>query len=148
MVPDSTPDNGPDDELLQAAAGTFAMLATATRIHLLWLLARGRYDVTTLARAVGATTAATSQHLGKLRLAGLVSARRDGKRQLYTVDDPHVVALIDLALDHHADLRRARSGLRRDEGVSGRDDRTVPPAPSLWGSGAPVDRDAGATDRR
>jgi DNA-binding transcriptional ArsR family regulator len=47
-----------------------------------------------------------SQHLAKLRLADLVSARRVGKRQIYVVDDPHVVALVQQALDHHADLRR------------------------------------------
>lgn len=95
----------PDTELLDSAAGTFAMLAAPARIHLLWLLARDSYDVGTLAAMIGATTAATSQHLAKLRLAGLVSARRVGKRQMYVVDDPHVVSLIDQVLDHHADLR-------------------------------------------
>jgi DNA-binding transcriptional ArsR family regulator len=95
----------PDGPLLEDAAQTFSMLASPTRLHLLWLLARGEWDVGSLAAAVGGSVAMVSQHLAKLRLANLVSARREGKRQIYVVDDPHVVTLIDQALDHHRDLR-------------------------------------------
>ena len=96
----------PDAVLLGEAAETFTMLASPTRLHLLWLLARGSMDVGSLAQAVNGSVAMVSQHLAKLRLADLVSARRVGKRQIYVVDDPHVVALVQQALDHHADLRR------------------------------------------
>jgi len=81
------------------------MLASPTRLHLLWLLARGGMDVGALAEAVDGSAAMVSQHLAKLRLADLVSAHRDGKRQIYVVDDPHIAALIDQVLDHHAQLR-------------------------------------------
>jgi DNA-binding transcriptional ArsR family regulator len=81
------------------------------------LLAHGGKDVGTLADAVGASVATVSQHLAKLRLSDLVSARRQGKRQVYEVDDPHVVALVQQALDHHADLQsRAGSRSRRAGG--------------------------------
>jgi DNA-binding transcriptional ArsR family regulator len=99
----------PEEGLLIEAAETFAMLASPIRLHLLWLLAHGGKDVGTLADAVGASVATVSQHLAKLRLSDLVSARRQGKYQMYEVDDPHVVALVQQALDHHADLQsRAR----------------------------------------
>ena len=78
----------PDEEVLAEAAETFAILASPVRLHLLWLLARQPSDVTTLAEAVGVSTALVSQHLAKLRLADLVSARRKGKRQIYLLDDP------------------------------------------------------------
>jgi len=81
------------------------MLASSQRLHLLWLLSRAERDVSTLAEILGVSIPLASQHLGKLRLAGLVSARRVGKRQLYSVDDPHVVSLVDQAIDHHEDLR-------------------------------------------
>lgn len=87
------------------AAETFALLATATRVRLLWLLAQKEHDVTTLAEAVDATVATVSQHLAKLRLADLVTARADGRRQIYRVDDPHVIALVKQAVDHHQHLR-------------------------------------------
>lgn len=87
------------------AAETFALLATATRVRLLWFLAQGEYDVTTLASAVDATVPTVSQHLVKLRLADLVTARADGRRQIYRVDDPHILALVNQAVDHHQHLR-------------------------------------------
>ena len=39
----------PDPGVLAEAAETFAMLASPQRLHLLWLLSRHEYDVSTLA---------------------------------------------------------------------------------------------------
>jgi len=96
----------PPLELFHEAADTFTMLASPTRLQLLWLLARGEQDVGSLADAVGGSIAMVSQHLAKLRLSDLVSSRRDGKRQIYVVDDPHVVTLLEQAMEHHRDLGR------------------------------------------
>lgn len=49
--------------------------------------------------------AAVSQYLAKLKLAGLVRARRDGRRQVYVADDPHVVGMVRKAVEHHTELR-------------------------------------------
>jgi DNA-binding transcriptional ArsR family regulator len=87
---------------LSAAANTFDLLSSPVRLHLVWLAAQGRYDVGTLAARVGVSIATASQHLGKLRLAGLVTGRREGKRQIYTVDDPHVLTLIEQIFAHIA----------------------------------------------
>jgi len=54
---------------------------------------------------LGVSVATASHHLGRMRLAGLVSARAEGRRQVYSLDDPHVVSLVTEAVDHHADLR-------------------------------------------
>jgi DNA-binding transcriptional ArsR family regulator len=43
-----------------------------------------------------------SQHLTKLRLAGLISARREGRRHIYTVEDPHVLTLVQQIFAHIA----------------------------------------------
>ena len=98
----------PSPRLLRDAAATFGMLAATTRLHIVWLLARAEQDVTALAEATGGNMAAVSQHLAKLKLAGLVSSRREGRRQVYVVDDPHVVAIVRQMLDHHAELAGAR----------------------------------------
>ena len=98
-------DEPPSPRLLQDAAATFGMLAATTRLPIVWLLARSEQDVTALAEQTGSTVAAVSQHLAKLKLAGLVSARREGRRQVYVVDDPHVVAVVRQMIDHHAELR-------------------------------------------
>ena len=107
--------HAPRAQTFAAAADTFAMLASPSRLHLLWLLAQGERDVTALAASLSASGPAISQHLAKLRLAGLVSAQRDGKRQVYRVDDPHIVALVMQAVEHHEELaerRPARGGRR------------------------------------
>jgi DNA-binding transcriptional ArsR family regulator len=92
----------PTPAQLRSGADTFALLASPVRLHLVWLITHGSYDVGTLARRVGISIATASQHLSKLRLAGVISAHRDGRRHLYTVDDPHVITLIQQIFDHIA----------------------------------------------
>ena len=85
----------PSPAQLEAGAAAFDMLSTPVRLHLMWLLCHGEHDVGWLAEQVGTSVAAVSQQLGKLRLAGLVSARREGRYQIYTADDPHILMLVD-----------------------------------------------------
>ena len=87
------------------ASDTFALLASPVRVRLLWLLSEEASDVGHLAARLGVSVATASHHLGRMRLAGLVSARSEGRRQVYSLDDPHVVSLVTEAVDHHADLR-------------------------------------------
>lgn len=87
---------------LEAAALTFDLLSVPGRLHLVWLLAAQEHDVTTLAELTGANIPAASQQLAKLRAAGLVTARRDGRRQLYRVEDPHIAAVIEQMFSHIA----------------------------------------------
>lgn len=92
----------PTTEQLRVSAATFGLLSTPVRLHLVWLAAQGEDDVGTLAERAGVSIATASQHLGKLRLSGVVTGRREGKRQIYTVDDPHVLTLIDQIFAHIA----------------------------------------------
>ncbi|MFF4798906.1 ArsR/SmtB family transcription factor [Streptomyces sp. NPDC001351] len=84
----------PSAELLAEAAAAFGLLASSARLHIMWALSQGESDVTHLADRVGGALPAVSQHLAKLKLAGLVRARRDGRRQVYYVDDPDVVTVV------------------------------------------------------
>ena len=99
-------------ELLQLAAGRFGLLASTMRLHIVWILAHGEMDVGGLADAVGGTLQAVSQHLAKLKLAGLVRSRREGRRQVYLVDDPHVATIVTLAVEQllQAPAARERCG--------------------------------------
>ena len=98
--------------LLQETASMFAMLSATVRLHILWLLADGDRDVGSLANQTGQSVATVSHHLAKLKLAGLVDLHRDGKRHVYTAVDPHVLAVIELAigaqLDESIPRRRVR----------------------------------------
>ncbi|WP_340375120.1 metalloregulator ArsR/SmtB family transcription factor [Streptomyces sp. SS7] len=97
----------PAAEVLAHAAETFGLLASPARLHLVWALAHGDSDVTGLAERVGGALPAVSQHLTKLKLAGLVRSRREGRRQVYFVDDPDVVDVVRLAMDRLAGRRDA-----------------------------------------
>lgn len=96
-----------DDSIVDTATTLMTMLADATRLRLLAHLAYGEQDVTALTTAVGAARPAVSQHLGKLRLAGLVTVRREGRRQIYALVDEHVRRLVTEAL-YTAEHRIAR----------------------------------------
>ncbi|MFC3987653.1 ArsR/SmtB family transcription factor [Actinoplanes siamensis] len=95
----------PNDEQVHLAAEGFRLLADPTRIKILWALLQGESSVACLAGLVGAAPTAVSQHLAKLRLAGLVKGRREGTYVHYSAADTHVRALLAEALFHadHAD---------------------------------------------
>ncbi|MBM0224202.1 transcriptional regulator [Micromonospora sicca] len=90
----------PNDEQVHLAAEGFRLLADPTRIKILWALLQGESSVACLADLVGAAPTAVSQHLAKLRLAGLVRGRREGTFVYYSAADVHVQALLAEALFH------------------------------------------------
>jgi DNA-binding transcriptional ArsR family regulator len=92
----------PNDEQVHLAAESFRLLADPTRIKVLWALLQGESSVACLAELAGAAPTAVSQHLAKLRLAGLVKGRREGTFVYYSAADEHVRGLLAQAL-YHAD---------------------------------------------
>lgn len=109
---DGCPDLPP--EVLQRAAATFALMAATMRFHIMWLLAAGECDVGTLAERTGGSLPAVSQHLAKLRLAGLVASRREGRRQVYLVADARMAWLVRQMADS---LGSAQGGPGRASGA-------------------------------
>ena len=91
---------GPTDRQVALAVDTMKLLADPTRLRIIWALLHGEHSVNELADHVGGQPAAVSQHLAKLRLARLVSTRRDGTRIFYAAQDEHVRRLIEEALFH------------------------------------------------
>jgi DNA-binding transcriptional ArsR family regulator len=94
----------PPADQVEAASTALRMLADPGRLRMLWLLSGDEYDVASLAAAVGIARPAVSQHLAKLRLAGLVSLRRDGRHTHYRARGGHVrrlLAEVMNAADHH-----------------------------------------------
>jgi DNA-binding transcriptional ArsR family regulator len=64
----------------------FAALADPTRRQIVDLLAGGERSAGDLARRFTLTQPAFSQHLRVLRDAGLVRARRDAQRRMYSIN--------------------------------------------------------------
>jgi DNA-binding transcriptional ArsR family regulator len=90
----------PNDAQVRSAVMSFALLADATRVRMLWALREGESDVATLAAKAGCRPTVASQHLSKLRFAGLVEGTRDGRRVVYRLRGAHVRSLLAEALFH------------------------------------------------
>ena len=82
----------------QQLLACFAMIAKGLahqhRLDLLEQLGQGERSVERLAEHAGLSIANTSQHVQRLRRAGLVAARRQGKHVFYRLADESVVMLL------------------------------------------------------
>jgi len=87
-------------EQFDEAADVFKLLADPTRLRIVWALVHGEHSVNELAAHVEAQPAAVSQHLTKLRLARVVTTRRDGNRIYYAAGDHHIGRLAIEAISH------------------------------------------------
>ena len=90
----------PTDSQVAAAVVSFALLADPTRVRMLWALRDAELDVASLAGVAGCRPTVASQHLSKLRFAGLVEGTRHGQRVVYRLRGAHVRALLSEALFH------------------------------------------------
>lgn len=88
----------PSEEQVTRAADTFRMLSDPTRMKVLWALLQGETSVACLAELADATPTVVSQHLAKLRLAGLVKSRREGTFVYYSPADQDVLRVLSQAL--------------------------------------------------
>ena len=87
------------DGELRAAARFFYALKDPLRLRILLILARaGEMTVTDLVRAVHVSQPLVSWHLGRLRIAGLVQAERDGRIARYSAN-------LDALESQYADFR-------------------------------------------
>jgi rhodanese-related sulfurtransferase len=88
----STPAN-PKREIFENLARIGNALSSAVRLDLIELLAQGERSVDELATLTGTTVANTSQHLQKLKQAGLIVGRKDAQFVRYRLAGDAVVAL-------------------------------------------------------
>jgi DNA-binding transcriptional ArsR family regulator len=93
-------DGPPTTAQINAAVTSFALLADPTRVRMLWALRDQDLDVTSLATIAGCRPTVASQHLSKLRFAGLVEGKREGRRIVYRLRGGHIRAVLVEALFH------------------------------------------------
>jgi DNA-binding transcriptional ArsR family regulator len=99
VEPDQHPDTPTAGQVASAVMG-FALLADPTRVKLLWAIRDHGANVSTLAATAGCSPTVASQHLSKLRFAGLVEGVRDGRQVVYRIRGGHVRRLLEEALFH------------------------------------------------
>lgn len=80
----------------EAAAALLKQLANTNRLMILCALVGGEKSVNVLNEQVPLSQSALSQHLGRLRAAGLVATRRDGKLIYYSLSDDNAGSVLRL----------------------------------------------------
>lgn len=89
-----------NDDIVYTATQIFDALSDFTRFQILGALSLGERNVTELEEVCAVSQSAISHQLRLLRDRGLVSARREGQRVIYSLADDHVASLIRVGLEH------------------------------------------------
>lgn len=89
-------DKNPKTLLLEQLARIGKALSSPSRLALLEFLAQGEKGVEALARTSGLSLANTSQHLQRLRDAGMLKARKSGQKVFYTLSEDSIVDLLGI----------------------------------------------------
>ena len=90
----------PSEDTLYDVAELFKIFGDSTRIRILSALAQAEMCVCDIGTVLNMTKSAVSHQLRILRQAKLVKNRRCGKEIFYSLDDGHVLSIINLALEH------------------------------------------------
>ncbi len=99
---------------MQATSTLFRLLGDATRLRLLRVLTRDRFNVSELTAVLGIAQSGVSRHLGLLREAGLVAEEREGGYTYYRLARDEAPALWPL-LETHFAAAAADPLVREDE---------------------------------
>lgn len=95
-----------NDDVVYAATQIFDALSDFTRFQILGALSQGEKGVSELQEVTSVSQSAISHQLRLLRDRGLVTARRDGQRVIYSIADEHVTTLLYVGLEHAAEDAR------------------------------------------
>lgn len=87
-------------ETYQELSSLFKLFGDPTRVRILHALEQRELCVCDLAALLGLSKSAVSHQLGALRLANLVTYRREAQMVYYSLADDHVRLLIDVGLQH------------------------------------------------
>ncbi len=99
----------PEPQEVEAVANRLRLLADPTRLRIVCALAQGETNPTCLAELAGVGVPAVSQHLAKLRLAGVCRPHRDGQRVWYELVDAGVRDLVQQLLAQPAAKKPRRA---------------------------------------
>src|SRR5689334_17383228 len=105
--------------VVQALADTFRILGDPTRVRILDVLASGELCVCDIAEIVGISESAVSHQLRLLRGMRLVRPRRAGRQVYYSIDDHHIVSLLQQGLRHVTEDRALARAAGESRGAAG-----------------------------
>lgn len=81
-------------------AQLFKVLADENRVKIVYALSKEELCVCDIATILGLSVSNVSHHLRQLRTTRLVKYRKEGKQVYYSLDDEHVLNIINQGFDH------------------------------------------------
>ena len=90
----------PNQEETRQMADIFKALSDPSRLKIVLALLNQEHCVCDIAIICNQTDSAISHQLRILRALKIVKNRREGKVIYYSLDDDHVISLINMSLDH------------------------------------------------
>lgn len=90
----------PDHHEIAGMSAVFGALGDPTRMRILAALSTQELCVCDLGALLGMSQSAVSHQLRQLRNLGLVKGRRAGRLNYYSLDDDHVLTLVEQAREH------------------------------------------------
>ncbi len=90
----------PSDETITWMVDIFKALSDPTRLKIVLALLNREHCVCDIAVLCHQSDSAVSHQLRILRTMKIVKNRREGKIMYYSINDDHVVSLIQMSLDH------------------------------------------------
>jgi DNA-binding transcriptional ArsR family regulator len=97
MSPDRRRPRGDSEPIYRLKADFFRLLGHPARVRILELLRDGEHNVGQLQAELGLDSSGTSQHLTAMRRQGLLESRREGTSVYYSVKDPRIFQLMEVA---------------------------------------------------
>lgn len=90
-----------DKSKLEKSAYILKAIAQENRLCVLMNLAKKKeLSVSDLREEVGCEQSLLSHHLTDLRAKGILKARRDGKRNLYSINNEKIIPLLECILNY------------------------------------------------
>lgn len=89
-----------DSSVVSKLSSFFKVIGDETRVKIIYALSKKEMCVGEISQILNISQSAISHQLKQLRLEGQVKARRDGKNIYYSLDDEHIVDILNQALTH------------------------------------------------
>ena len=90
----------PDTIILSTLADLFKIMGDSTRCKLISALLQNEMCVCDLANILSMTKSSISHQLSKMKEAGVVKSRKDGKTVYYSLDDNHISEIFEVGIKH------------------------------------------------
>lgn len=89
-----------DSKIAQKLSSFFKVIGDETRVKIIYALSKREMCVSEISQILGISQSAISHQLKQLRMEGQVKSKRNGKNIYYSLDDEHIVDILNQSLTH------------------------------------------------